>query len=56
MLAPDLPWPGDVVTADAQPVVPVVAVVGEVPQWWLLQQTSGLLLAASERWLLVGHG
>lgn len=49
MPASDLPWPGDVVTTDVQPMVPVVAVAGEAPQRWLLQGSSGLLLAASER-------
>ena len=46
MPASDLPWPGDMVTADVQPMVPVA---GETLQWWLLQGSSVILLAASER-------
>jgi len=37
------------VTADTQPVVAAVAVADETLQRWLLQGSSVLLLAASER-------
>lgn len=41
------------VTADAEHMVPAVAVVGQTSQWWLLQ--GALWSFWQEGWLLEGH-
>lgn len=48
--ASDLPWPRDMVTDNAEPMVPAMAVIGQTTQWWLLQGTHSSFWQESVSW------